>query len=143
MGTILTNTSLQKLHLSYGNSFVELEYDATNQWVVADWIGVHSLGTIKQGMEELLKLIKERKCEKYLNINTRTIGGWETSHGYLAESWAPRAVAEGLKYAAHVMAPGLMARQSAIELQPLVIDTIAFHLFFDLEKARTWLRQQG
>ncbi len=125
--------------LTYGQASVTLSYNLNQNWIYADWIGVHSLVSIQKGMGVLLEWFQETGAPKYLSDNSNLVGGWDTANDWLAEEWTPRAVDAGMRYVAHVLAPGFYGKLSMEALQPRLVDKVTIRLFEFKADAEEWL----
>lgn len=124
-----------------GKTFLVLEYDPTHPWVHADFIGVLSLMSIQKGMNAVLEKIKQHKLQKYLSDNTHIIGGWNIANDWLRDTWTPQAMQAGMRYVAHVMAPGHFGQHSMEELAPGLPPNLNLKFFRTIPEAEQWLSQ--
>jgi hypothetical protein len=60
---------------------------------------------------------------------------------WIAQNWAPRAIAQGLTHFAHVISPESLARLSAENLQYSIGASLQMQIFENAEKAKVWLQQ--
>lgn len=124
----------------FGNTKVVLEYDEENGWIYADWIGVHSLPSIRKGTGAIVALFEQTGCSKYLSDNTHIVGSYDNATDYLVNVFTPQAMAAGMRFVAHVLAPGIYAQQSIYNIRAQLPDNLEMQLFDDIEKARAWLK---
>ncbi|MFC6996478.1 hypothetical protein [Rufibacter roseus] len=125
--------------LQYGQAQVRVNYLQPQGIIHADWVGVHSLVTIQKVMEELLKWFQETKCTKYLSDNSNIVGGWDTANDWLADVWTPKAVRAGMRYVAHVLAPGIYGQLAMEALRPRIQGQVTIRIFKNVEDAMEWL----
>ena len=135
-------TQEQSTVLQFGQASLRLVYDAKNGWIYGDWIGVHSLNSIQKGMNTLLEWIQQTGASKYLSDNTNIVGGWNTANEWLADVWTPLAVDAGMRYVAHVLAPGIFGQMSMEALEPQINNMVTLQLFDSIEDAQHWLSEQ-
>lgn len=126
--------------LQYGQASVRVKHYPDHDIIHADWVGVHSLVSIQKAMNELLNWFSETGSAKYLSDNSNIVGGWDTANDWLAEKWTPNAVSSGLRYVAHVMAPGIYGQLSMEALQPRLENQLTIRLFDKVEEAEAWLK---
>jgi thiaminase len=77
---------------TFGNTKVILEYNEAKGWIYADWIGVHSLHSIRKGTEAIVALFKQTGSSKYLSDNTNLIGSFDSATSYLVDTFTPKAM---------------------------------------------------
>ena len=123
------------------NVFLTIEYDRTNNWIYANWIGYSSPENVKTGASAHLELMREHHCPYLLNNNKEVLGPWDKANDWLQEVWIPQARDLGLRYMAHVLAPNIAAALSGQDLQRRVDDIFEMRIFGDLPKAMAWLKQ--
>lgn len=80
-------------------------WDSENSWIYVDWRNIPSNETVKNGCEEMLKLLQQRECSKVLNDNSHVSGSWAAASDWVAQDWFPRMVSSGLKKFAWVQSP--------------------------------------
>jgi hypothetical protein len=80
-------------------------WDSGNNWIYVDWRNRAKVETVKNGCEEILKLLKEKSCSKVLNDNSNVTGSWSAAAEWVAEDWFPRMISAGLKKFAWVQSP--------------------------------------
>ncbi len=124
---------------AFGNINLVITYDTENQWVHADFIGAQSLVSIQRGMNAVLQLLIDHKCSKYLSDNTHLYGGWNIANDWLRDVWTPLAMQAGMRYVAHIMAPGFFGRHSMEELAPSLPPGLNIQFFENIAEAKTWL----
>jgi hypothetical protein len=82
--------------------FITLEYNAVDDYLIANWHGALTNEAIKQGYEHILFFIKKEHCHKLLDNHYQVRGGWDELAEWCAYDWNPRSVAAGLAYHAMV-----------------------------------------
>lgn len=127
--------------LQYGHASVRIAYYQNHGILHADWVGVHSMVTIQKGMEELLNWFEKTGATKYLSDNANIVGGWDTANDWLAEVWTPKAIKAGMRYVAHVLAPGIYGQMSMEALQPRIVKQVTIQIFDDVTEAEEWLKE--
>jgi hypothetical protein len=89
-------------------------WDSDNNWIYVDWRNSPKVQTVKNGCEEMLKLLKKKSCSRVLNDNSNVTGQWSAATEWVAESWFPRMAAAGLKKFAWIQSPhSALSKQSA------------------------------
>ena len=133
MKAILTN--------SFDKVFLTIEFDAANQWIYNNWIGVLPTEKVIQGCQATLDFLRDKPCPHMLNDNREVIGSWNSANDWIAQNWMPQALAMGLKRFAHVVSPGIFGQASAAEMITRVGKQFEMRLFQDIELAKNWLRE--
>jgi hypothetical protein len=123
----------------FGNTKVMLEYDAVHGWIHADWVGVHSLHSIRKGTEAIVDMFRQTRCTKYLSDNTNLIGSYDDAQDYLLHTFTPQAMAAGMRHVAHVLAPGIYAKKSMEAMVPDLESVLDLAIFDNLAEAKAWL----
>lgn len=122
-----------------GNTFLELEYDAANEWLYANWIGYQTPDNIKAGITAAVELRETYQYSKILNDNRSLIGPWDMANDWLYERWVPEVTSKGIKYIAHLLSIGLLGQFSIQNLRTRLTKQIDIKLFDDMDKAKAWL----
>ena len=133
MKAILTN--------SFDKVFLTIEFDAANQWIYNNWIGVLPTEKVIQGCQATLDFLRDKPCPHMLNDNREVIGSWNSANDWIAQNWMPQALSMGLKRFAHVVSPGIFGQASAAEMITRVGSQFEMRLFEDMEMAKAWLRE--
>lgn len=126
--------------LTFGHASARLSYNSKYNWIYSDWIGMHSLVTIQKAKGVVLEWFRETGATKYITDNSNVVGGWDTANDWLADVWTPKAVEAGMRYVAHIHAPGIYGKLSMKALQPRIENLITIQMFDDLSDAEDWLR---
>jgi hypothetical protein len=118
--------------------YLTLEYNAVDDYLVANWHGTLTNEAVKQGYENILFYIKKEHCHKLLDNHYQVQGVWDDLAAWCAYDWNPRSVAAGLNYHAVVYSKdhfGKLSTDKAIRLGKSGII-----VGFDTEKeAEGWL----
>lgn len=120
---------------------LRIRYDGDRGWLHADWTGYQSVDSVKQGCEEILRLMAERSTFLILNDNTNVLGIWSGAAEWVAVDWFPRMRRAGLKCFAWVYSPSRFSQVSTDETLALMgPEKVAVQLFHDIREAEEWLR---
>ena len=126
-----------------GKPFFRWELDKENNWLYLNWIGYISDENGRNATKLFLELLREHQCTSVLNDNREVCGPWgggEAGSKWLQETVFPAAAALGLKYMAHIMAPGIASALMAQDLHQRITGTLTMQLFGNEEKAKAWLK---
>jgi|SRR5690606_33511499 len=126
-----------------GEVYATLTYEKDNNWIYLDWNGFLTVDLVKEGSEELLKLIKEFKVSKVLVDNRKVSGPWQAANEWYANDWNPRAIKEGLRFMAVVMSDNLFTQLSLQNFEKITTGVYTVHSFNADAPARNWLKEQG
>jgi hypothetical protein len=139
--TLPTTKAMNKVFRNkLGQVYLELEYDAINQLVHANYIGCLTMELVLEGQQAVLETLIEYNCCRYLNNNTKLVGGWDFANDWVRDKWLPEAVQAGLKYLAHIMAPEAQTIRAPMEELEFECPAGLEIMFFDNEtEARVWL----
>ena len=132
MKTTLTN--------AFDKVFLTIEFDAANQWVYNNWVGVLPTDRVIQGCQATIDFLRENRCAHMLNDNRNIIGSWNSANDWIAANWMPQVLALGLNRFAHIVSPGIFGQASAEEMVTRVGNQLEIRLFKDLELAKAWLQ---
>ncbi len=131
MKTTLTN--------SFDKIFLTIEFDAANQWIYNNWMGVLPTDKVIEGCQATIEFLRENRCACMLNDNRQVIGSWNSANDWIAASWMPQVLKLGLKRFALIVSPGIFGQASAEEMVTRVGNQLEIRLFKDLELAKQWL----
>ena len=95
---------------TYNKTFIIISYDEQNKWLVTNWEGRQTETTIKQGVELILKYLKETKSTKVLNNNEKVEGPWGYAADWSRDVWFPLMISAGLKHFAWVQSEDVFSR---------------------------------
>ena len=131
----------RELKNASGQIFLTIELDNQGRWIHANWFGYQTRVSIRQGADTYLEILAASKCPYLLNDNRLVAGPWSQMTDWIAQDWAPRAIAQGLTHFAHVISPESLARLSAQNLQYRIGSSFQMEIFEQAEKAQAWLQQ--
>lgn len=126
----------------YGEKDCVVYWDDVNKWIYTDWKNQPTIATVKNGCEEMLKLLVQKKCNKILNDNTNVVGSWSAASQWVAEDWFPRIINAGLKKFAWIQSKeSTLSQMSAKKAEEKNKETEIIHLFKNEADAVSWLKQ--
>jgi hypothetical protein len=106
----------------------------------AQWFGVQSVETVKEGGYKLLDLIKETPYTKLLNCNKNVVGSWDMALDWAENTWTPSMRNAGLRYLAQVVPNSIYATLTIETLIQRIDKEFEIRIFEDVEEAEAWLR---
>jgi hypothetical protein len=124
-----------------GEVFVVFERMPGNTFILAQWVGMQSLETVRQGGTYFIHMLQQQACPKLLNSHKDLIGTWTMATEWAEVDWTPQVRALGLRYMAQVLAPGVYGQMSYHQLHPRIEDKLEIRMFGDERSARQWLLQ--
>jgi hypothetical protein len=130
---------MQELKTPLGRTYLTIETDTANRWVLVNWQGYLTAESIKQGAEAYTAALAASGFACVLNDTRDVRGPWDHSMDWVINEWAPNAAAAGLKYFALVSTPETLADGSAANFYAQLT---AFNadVFNSREVAQQWLR---
>lgn len=124
----------------FGDVFFKATREAQHNIVVAEWSGVQSVETVKEGGYKLLEMIKQHPYNKLLNSNKHVVGSWDMALDWAENVWAPEMRKAGLRYLAQVVPASAYAAMTIETLIQRIDDTFEIRTFQDEAEAEVWLR---
>lgn len=119
--------------------FIEVSYDVYTNSVYANWIGYLNAEQVKEGCEDILKILKEKKVKKILNDNRLVNGTWTQAIDWISTDWFPRALDAGLNAIAYIYSSDVFGKFSVNKL--LEKNSLyTSNTFKDFDKAYEWLK---
>lgn len=128
--------TLQKV---FGDVFFTARRMEGNAFIYAQWIGVQSVETVKEGGYKLLDMMKEQPCSKLLNSNKQVFGSWDMALEWAETEWAPQMRAAGLKYLAQVVPSSIYATLTIESLIQQIDGAFEIKTFEEDAAAEAWL----
>lgn len=125
----------QEVPHRFDTAYLTIDYDEANHWVYSNWKGYLTIETVQAGAEAILQHLQYHRCAYLLNDNRRVLGMWNPAMEWTITNWAPRAVALGLTYFAHLVQPDAMATLSAEALTLGISKYLCIASFEDTEPA--------
>ncbi|ALW84117.1 hypothetical protein AUC43_02790 [Hymenobacter sedentarius] len=117
-----------------------IAYDYTDDWLYLDWHGNLDNETVMSGALKLLELLKQERCTKVLNDNTRTTGLWDDAAMWGGEVFFPQLYEAGCRHFAWVFSRERFSQLSAELAVQRTLSGIGIMTFHDLPTAAEWLR---
>ena len=126
-----------------GSPFVKITYMPAEKYIFVDWDGYLDVELVKQGSEELLKMIKDTKVQKTLISNEKVTGPWMKANDWYATDWNPRAKTAGLKYMSVIVSDNIFAQVSLQGFEKVNNGNYMVHTHCDKKVAKEWLQKQN
>ncbi|MBD1393775.1 PAS domain S-box protein [Mucilaginibacter glaciei] len=126
----------------FKNTGIEIEYNAQEHVIIAEWNGFHGLHTVKTGALKILEAIELHKCDKLLNSNLNVLGSWDSAVDWVADEWFPLAASLGLKQIAWVYSNSTFSKLSVDRTIEIAPREVAQKVFTRLDDAKNWLLVQ-
>src|SRR5690606_9407467 len=98
-----------KLRKVFGDIFFTATRLNGGSILQAQWYGVQSVETVKEGGYKLLDMIREAPCSKLLNSNKDVVGSWDMALEWAENTWTPLMREAGLRYLAQVVPTSIYA----------------------------------
>lgn len=128
-----------ELRKVFGDVFFTARRIERGSILYAQWYGVQSVETVKEGACKLLEMIKEIPCNKLLNCNKNVVGSWDMALDWVENIWTPQMKAAGLRYVAQVFPTSIYATMSIESLIQRIDKEFEIRIFEHFEEAETWL----
>jgi hypothetical protein len=125
----------------FGKEYLTVAYDEACRWVYANWKGYQTFGGVVAGANTVLEVLQQHACPYLLNDNRLVLGPWDHAVQWIAQDWAPRAIASGVTHFAHVVPPASLAAESARAMHLGVSGELEIRLFEDVGEAEAWLQR--
>lgn len=118
---------------------ITVEYHAEENYFYFNWKGYQNKESIMEIGEQLLEILKSKRCSKVLNDNTLVSGPWHEAAEWTVTSWFPRMEKAGLRSFAWIFSKDIFAVLSAQKAMP---SSEYVKSFDDKEKASQWLLER-
>ncbi|HEY8606641.1 MAG TPA: hypothetical protein VIM12_05945 [Noviherbaspirillum sp.] len=124
----------------FERDYIEVSFDAKNNWIYANWKGYQSDASVVEGCEAILAAMSHFSATKVLNDNRLVQGIWTGVADWLARDWFQRMRIAGMKRFALLYSPSRLSRISA-DAAMLPADPESRHVrgFDDERLATIWL----
>jgi hypothetical protein len=132
----------QKVELKkiFGGVFFTAKRIENGTILYAQWYGLQSVETVKEGGYKLLEMIKEKPYSKLLNCNKNVVGSWDMALDWVESKWKPQMKAAGLQYLAQVVPPSIYVNLTIERLIQRIDKDFEIRVFEDVGEAEAWLR---
>lgn len=117
-----------------------ISYNYVDDWLYLDWHGNIDDDAVMAGALQLLELLKQERCTKVLNDNTRITGLWADAAKWGSDVFFPQLHAAGCRYFSWVYSPERYSQLSAELAVQHTTAGIIIMTFRDLVSATAWLR---
>lgn len=125
----------------YDAPTLTISYDYANDWLYLDWHGALDDDTVMAGALQLLELLKQEKCTKVLNDNTRITGLWADAAKWGSDIFFPMLHEAGCRYFSWVYSPERFSQLSAQLVVEHTTAGITIMPFQSLNTATEWLQR--
>src|SRR5699024_2377915 len=129
-----------KLRKVFGDVFFSATWLHDGTILYAQWLGVQSVETVKEGGYKVLEMMKEQPCSKLLRSNTEVVGSWDMALEWAENTWTPLMRHAGLRYLAQVVPTSIYATLTIETLIQRIDKEFEIRIFEDVEEAEAWLR---
>ena len=126
-------------HFLHHETYIQISYNATEDWVLANWTGFQTVKSVKDGCEKILQCLTDESCHKVLNDNTHVEGIWSGAAAWVGAEWFPRMSQAGLQRFAWVYSPSVFSQLSTDKALNHTKGGFV-RTFYDMEEAKAWLR---
>ncbi|TXK38156.1 hypothetical protein FVR03_14325 [Pontibacter qinzhouensis] len=124
----------------FGKIYYVVEYQQSRDIINTVWHGYASKNDIRTACSVGLELLRETGCRYKLNDNTNLRGPWSEMVEWLEQAWLPGALHAGLRYLAHVAAPGTFGEEAGKVMQVGQIgQQLTYGMFDNRMEALIWL----
>ena len=123
----------------YGDVIFTARRMEGNAFIYAQWYGVQSVETVKEGGYKLLEMMQEKPCAKLLNSNKKVVGSWDMALEWAEQEWAPQMRAAGLRYLAQVVPSSIFAMITIENLVRQIDNEFEIRMFNEDAEAEAWL----
>ena len=132
----------QKIALKkvFGDVYFTAERIDENAYIRAQWFGVQSVETVKEGGYTLIKMMHESPSSKLLNCNKNVVGAWDMALEWAETEWTPQMKKAGLRYLAQVVPASIFATMTIESLILKIDETFEIRTFEKEADAIAWLR---
>ena len=125
-----------------------ISYDQQDDYVYADWQGMQSAASIRQGCEEILAFVKKSGCARVLIDNTNLAHHnldaetWLPPVRWIVSDWFPRLYGSGCMHFAWVHSPDRVNMLFPKETLRFKIRNPNIFIFDNKEMAASWLNRE-
>jgi hypothetical protein len=124
----------------FGDVYFTAERRDENAYIYAQWFGVQSVETVKEGGYKLLEMMQHRPCPKLLNCNRNVIGAWDMALDWAEKEWTPQMKKAGLRCLAQVVPTSIFAAMTIESLIYKIDNEFEIRTFESDAAAIAWLR---
>jgi hypothetical protein len=117
-------------------------YDPPNQWLYAQWRGVHDTESVRAGAEAIFACLATHPCPKLLSDHSQLQGDWRPAIAPVVQRNFARLAAHGVSYVAWVCSWEYTDRV-AMEQLLRQLSQPSVNLFDELASAYEWLAQRA
>ena len=123
----------------WNEDHLAIEFDVTNNMLLAYWNGNQSEARVMEGCEKILEGLNRFRCSKILNNTSSVKGIWTPAARWVAEDWLPRLIIAGLKKFAWICPPAVLRQHSTKEVLRLTRASGCVKTFKEQLPALEWL----
>jgi hypothetical protein len=128
-------------NILFAEPFIEVSFDAENDWIRTDWIGFIDQDKLFKGCDMILQAILQTHSSRILNENTHLTGTWPEMAEWVRKNYLSKLIDNGCKQIAWVVSPLIEDQTSALEYLQFTELDIELFLFADVQTATGWLKE--
>jgi hypothetical protein len=130
-----------RLKKIFGNEFFVAERINRNgvAFIHAQWFGVQSVETVKEGGNKILEMLSQSPCTRLLNSNKEVIGSWDMALEWVQDELVPQLKNAGLRYLAQVVPSSIYATLTIESLIQHIDKEFEVRTFDEEADASAWL----
>jgi hypothetical protein len=125
-----------------GGAYATITWEEENNLIFLDWNGFLTVDLVKEGSEELLKIIKQTRCANVLVDNRKVSGPWQAANEWYQTDWNPRAAKAGLTDMGVIMSENIFTQLSLQGFVKVTKGVYTVNIFNAEIPARKWIKQQ-
>ena len=122
-------------------TYIEISSNEEAKWIYANWLGFQTVASVKAGCEKILQALQQKGYAKILNDNTHVQGIWSGASEWVAVDWFPRMREVGMTCFAWVYSTSVFSQLSTDKTLNHTNEGFV-KTFYEIEQAKSWLRQQ-
>jgi len=123
----------------YQDSSITIRYQREQSCLDVDWTGYQDLASVQRGCLLMLDYLREHRCDRVINDNTRVQGNWSEAVDWVGNTWFPMMEQAGLRYFAHIFSPSTFSQLSARKSIDIMAGIVTTQYFTDYGLATEWI----
>jgi len=130
------------LHDKHGAPLLRQLYYTPEQLLWVQWFGNLTPESVITGAKAVLMAQQKLRPLLLLNDKSMATGDWSDAMEWVEFEWLPLARQYDLHAFAYVFSPDMHNQLAALEFFSRVRQQLPIQLFYDIDTAHTWLREQ-
>jgi len=128
----------------FEDKHIIIKYFPKHHWIYADWQGLQTVESLRDGCEKILAAVRMYSCDKVISDTKDLTDSWVEAGEWIEKDWFPRLFRYGVRFVAWVAkinSPDPKMQTLIHRVSTWDLNNINWLVFENRELAENWLRE--